>query len=170
MPWRRHLGLADEFGSTECLQTPNWWLCLLGVSTNYLMHGFIWNYPKRFAALCDQAPLKVMGSHPVDVFASLEVVAKLLQGGSLLAFLGHSAGTETPHVRGSAGRTAAWDAMLKSPGWCWATCGALVAAGQALNVATYNAIGNAGVYYGFKWLEVCQRHHVLGVEGGCSGV
>ena len=69
----RHLGLADDFGSTECLQTPNWWLCLLGVSTNYLMHGFIWNSPKRFSALCDQAPLRLLGSHPVDVFASLEV-------------------------------------------------------------------------------------------------
>ena len=45
----------------------------LGVSTNYLMHGFIWNYPERFAALCQKAPLKSLGSHPVDVFASLEV-------------------------------------------------------------------------------------------------
>jgi hypothetical protein len=44
----------------------------LGVSTNYLMHGFIWNYPERFAALCQKAPLKSLGSHPVDVFASLE--------------------------------------------------------------------------------------------------
>lgn len=44
----------------------------LGVSTNYLMHGFIWNYPERFGALCQKAPLKSLGSHPVDVFASLE--------------------------------------------------------------------------------------------------
>ena len=44
----------------------------LGVSTNYLMHGFIWNYPDRFAGLCQKAPLKSLGSHPVDVFASLE--------------------------------------------------------------------------------------------------
>ena len=44
----------------------------LGVSTNYLMHGFIWNYPNRFAGMCEKAPLKSLGSHPVDVFASLE--------------------------------------------------------------------------------------------------
>lgn len=44
----------------------------LGVSTNYLMHGFIWNYPNRFAGICQKAPLKSLGSHPVDVFASLE--------------------------------------------------------------------------------------------------
>ena len=30
------------------------------------------NYSKRFAALCDKPPLKLLGSHPVDVFASLE--------------------------------------------------------------------------------------------------
>lgn len=36
------------------------------------MHGFIWNYPSRFSALCQKAPLKILGGHPVDVFASLE--------------------------------------------------------------------------------------------------
>ena len=95
----RHLDIMDDLGSTECLGSSGWWLCLwpwrqrvlqwvlicfnlfvglrgsslrLGVSTNYLMHGFIWNYPSRFAALCQKAPLKTLGSHPVDVFASLE--------------------------------------------------------------------------------------------------
>ncbi|CAK9089382.1 unnamed protein product [Durusdinium trenchii] len=134
----RHLDIMDDLGSTECLRSPGWWLCLLGVSTNYLMHGFIWNYPSRFSALCQKAPLKILGGHPVDVFASLEVVAKIIQGCSLLAFLG------------SSGRAAAWQAISAAPGWCWAAGGVLVAAGQALNVATYNAIGNAGVYYGFK--------------------
>eukprot|EP00913_Durusdinium_trenchii_P013184 g12374.t1 len=114
----------DDLGSTECLRSPGWWLCLLGVSTNYLMHGFIWNYPSRFSALCQKAPLKILGGHPVDVFASLEVVAKIIQGCSLLAFLGN-----LEHgVHGAVNQ--------------WAL--------KALNVATYNAIGNAGVYYGFK--------------------
>ncbi|CAJ1338484.1 unnamed protein product [Effrenium voratum] len=134
----RHLDLMDQFGSTECLQTPSLWICLLGVSTNYFMHGFIWNYPTRFTSLCQKQPLKSLGSHPVDVFASLEVVAKVVQGFSVLALLGPS------------GRQGAWAAASTAPAWCWAAFAALVAAGQALNVATYNAIGNAGVYYGFK--------------------
>ena len=125
----RHLDLMDQFGSTECLQTPSLWICLppgnahrkattstsdsvghswpsthyefsfgpylirqvptcfpfpsksfnvrlrLGVSTNYFMHGFIWNYPTRFTSLCQKQPLKSLGSHPVDVFASLEARA-----------------------------------------------------------------------------------------------
>lgn len=134
----RQLDTLDAFGSGDCLRSPSWWLCLLGVSTNYLMHGFIWNYSKRFAALCDKPPLKLLGSHPVDVFASLEVVAKLVQAGSVGMFLGPS------------GRSALWEAARTAPAWCWAVFAGLLAAGQALNAATYNAIGNAGVYYGFK--------------------
>mmetsp|Transcript_47856 Transcript_47856/g.89589 ORF Transcript_47856/g.89589 Transcript_47856/m.89589 type:complete len:229 (-) Transcript_47856:91-777(-) len=134
----RQLDTLDLFLSADGLKTPRWWLCLFGVSTNYLMHGYIWNRSKRFAALCDKPPLKLLGSHPVDVFANLEVVAKVVQAGSVCAFLG------------SAGRSAAWVAACSAPAWCWAAFGAIVAAGQALNVATYNAIGNAGVYYGFK--------------------
>ncbi|CAE7338611.1 Slc35f3 [Symbiodinium sp. CCMP2592] len=134
----RQLDTFDAFGSGDCLRSPSWWLCLLGVSTNYLMHGFIWNYSKRFAALCDKPPLKLLGSHPVDVFASLEVVAKLVQAGSVGVFLRPS------------GRSALWEAARTAPAWCWAVFAGLLAAGQALNAATYNAIGNAGVYYGFK--------------------
>ncbi|OLQ06672.1 Solute carrier family 35 member F3 [Symbiodinium microadriaticum] len=134
----RQLDTLDAFGSGDCLRSASWWLCLLGVSTNYLMHGFIWNYSKRFAALCDKPPLKLLGSHPVDVFASLEVVAKLVQAGSVGMFLGPS------------GRSALWEAARTAPAWCWAVFAGLLAAGQALNAATYNAIGNAGVYYGFK--------------------
>eukprot|EP00930_Biecheleria_cincta_P072984 TRINITY_DN60328_c0_g1_i1.p1 TRINITY_DN60328_c0_g1~~TRINITY_DN60328_c0_g1_i1.p1 ORF type:complete len:227 (-),score=36.04 TRINITY_DN60328_c0_g1_i1:173-853(-) len=134
----RHLGTLDLCTSTGCLVAPRWWACLGGIAANYAMHAFIWNYPKRFSALCEGQPLRALGSHPVDVFASLEVVAKVVQGGSLLCFLG------------SAGRSAAKAALTSAPMWCWGALGVMVAAGQALNVATYNAIGNAGVYYGFK--------------------
>ena len=34
--------------------------------------------------------------------------------------------------------------------WCCQAGGALIIAGQSLNVAIYRAIGNDGVYYGFK--------------------
>eukprot|EP00931_Biecheleriopsis_adriatica_P086936 TRINITY_DN61483_c0_g1_i1.p1 TRINITY_DN61483_c0_g1~~TRINITY_DN61483_c0_g1_i1.p1 ORF type:complete len:253 (-),score=51.18 TRINITY_DN61483_c0_g1_i1:57-755(-) len=134
----RQLGTFADCTSTSCLRASGWWACLLGIAANYFMHGFIWNFPSDFAALCKKKPLRALGSHPVDVFASLEVVAKILQGGSLLAYLG------------AAGRSAAWTAVITAPAWCWGIFGSFVAAGQALNVATYNAIGNAGVYYGFK--------------------
>mmetsp|Transcript_107784 Transcript_107784/g.344087 ORF Transcript_107784/g.344087 Transcript_107784/m.344087 type:complete len:230 (-) Transcript_107784:24-713(-) len=132
------LGVLAASLSPACLFEASWWACLVGVFANYAMHGFIWTQPKTFAALSAQAPLSALGGHPVDVFAGLEVVAKLVQGSSLLLFLG------------AAGRSAAWAALWAAPAWCWAVLVVAVAAGQTLNLAMYSAIGNAGVYYGFK--------------------
>ncbi|CAE8689459.1 unnamed protein product [Polarella glacialis] len=135
----RQLGVVEQCASNGCLTSSSWWACIAGIAANYVMHGLIWNYPSGFANACRKQPLRSLGSGPVDVFASLEVPAKLVQGGSLLCFLG------------PVGRAAALSAITSAPMWCWAAFGALVAAGQALNFATYNAIGNAGVYYGFKF-------------------
>eukprot|EP00933_Yihiella_yeosuensis_P047289 TRINITY_DN4303_c0_g4_i1.p1 TRINITY_DN4303_c0_g4~~TRINITY_DN4303_c0_g4_i1.p1 ORF type:complete len:231 (-),score=33.38 TRINITY_DN4303_c0_g4_i1:181-873(-) len=134
----RQLGIVGECQSTRCLLQPAWWGCLGGIAANYFMHGFIWNYPSLFSKLCKKQPLKTLGDHPVDVFAGLEVVAKIVQGGSIYLFLGEQ------------GRSAAKSAITSAPWWCWGALGSLIAAGQALNFATYAAIGNAGVYYGFK--------------------
>merc|ERR1712061_663364 len=98
----------------------------------------IWYLPEKFTNLSKQWPLKMLGAHPVDVFAGLEVVAKLVQATSVLCFLGRS------------GLVALWHALLSAPHWCWAVCMVLVPVGQALNGGMYGAIGNAGVYYGFK--------------------
>jgi hypothetical protein len=124
--------------SLSCLLQPAWWLCELGIAANYIMHGMIWHFPSSFTSVSKQWPLKALGDHPVDVFASLEVVAKLVQAASILLFLGGS------------GRAALLAAIMAAPLWCWLTCVLLVALGQVLNVAMYSAIGNAGVYYGFK--------------------
>ena len=111
-----------------------WWACVGGIGCLYGLHGFIWNFPARFAALCK----KYTKLHPVEVFAVLEGVGKIWQGGAVALYLGTS------------GLRAAGAAMAAAPAWCWAACAASVAAGQTLNFAMYATIGNAGVYYGFK--------------------
>ena len=111
-----------------------WWACVGGIGCLYGLHGFIWNFPSKFAALCK----KYTKLHPVEVFAVLEGVGKIWQGGAIALYLGTS------------GLRAAGAAMAAAPAWCWAACAASVAAGQTLNFAMYATIGNAGVYYGFK--------------------
>ncbi len=111
-----------------------WWACVGGIGCLYGLHGFIWNFPAKFAALCK----KYTKLHPVEVFAVLEGVGKIWQGGAIALYLGMG------------GLRAAGAAMAAAPAWCWAACAASVAAGQTLNFAMYATIGNAGVYYGFK--------------------
>ena len=127
------LGLLPLLGSTPVLLMPSWWLCLGGLSLLYVLHFFIWHFPALFTALC-----RPTGAHPVAVFASLEIVGKFWQAACLVAFLG------------SAGTNAAVSVALAAPAWSYAVCVLYVVAGQSLNVAMYAAIGNDGVYYGFK--------------------
>lgn len=81
----------------------------------------------------------MLGSDPIEVFATLEVVAKLVQLVSLLLYLGAN------------GCALAWSSLTSAPLWCWLVMVAYVALGQALNFTTYAAIGKVGVYYGFKF-------------------
>mmetsp|Transcript_104995 Transcript_104995/g.306767 ORF Transcript_104995/g.306767 Transcript_104995/m.306767 type:complete len:230 (-) Transcript_104995:149-838(-) len=133
------LGVLLACMSPMCLLQSGWWACTFGISLNYFMHGFIWNCPKQFSELCGKSPLQALGDHPVDVFAKLEVVAKLVQLVSIALFLGRS------------GLAAVLEALAGAPFWCWGVLGLYVALGQVLNFAMYVAIGNAGVYYGFKY-------------------
>ena len=84
----------------------------------YGLHSFIWYRPQQFASLCSKPPLSLLGSHPVNVFASLEIVGKVWQGGCLLALLG------------SEGTAAAVSTVVAAPPLAWALCGAYVAAGE----------------------------------------
>jgi len=134
----QQLGALRACFSPGCLALPGWWACLAGVSLNYFMHAFIWNCGKSYVELC-KGPLRPLGDDPVEVFATLEIVAKVIQGGSLVAYLGTS------------GLAAAWASLVSAPLVCWAGLAVFVAMGQALNFATYAAIGKVGVYYGFKF-------------------
>merc|ERR1719163_2779475 len=51
---------------------------------------------------------------------------------------------------GTSGVNAALDAARASPAWCWWILALYLIIGQGLNAAIYAAIGNDGVYYGFK--------------------
>lgn len=131
------LDVLGSWLSLGFLTSLGWWLCLLGICMNYIMHAFIWNCPREFEQLC-KGPLKALGSHPVDVFAALEVVAKIIQFMSIALFFGAD------------GRRATVETIFGSPAWCWGLLIVYVSMGQTLNFAMYSAIGNAGVYYGFK--------------------
>lgn len=115
-----------------------WFACVGGISLLYGLHSFIWYRPAKYTELCRVPPLSMLGSHPVDVFASLEIVGKVWQGSCLLALLGGD------------GAAAAVSTVAAAPTWAWALCGVYIFAGQALNMSLYAAIGNAGVYYGWK--------------------
>ncbi|KAJ1463282.1 hypothetical protein M885DRAFT_556994 [Pelagophyceae sp. CCMP2097] len=119
------------------LVTPRLALCLFGISLNYVAHAGIWKYPEAFAKLCAKKPLSHLGRHPVAVFAAGELLFKVWQWGCVLALLG---GSPAP----------LWRAAADAPNWTKVYGLALAGAGQVLNGAMYAAIGNDGVYYGFK--------------------
>jgi hypothetical protein len=133
------LGAAAQSFSPSALLTSVPMLAgTAGLSMLYWFHAAIWHFPDTFSRLCAGAPLSVLGPHPVAVFAKLEVCWKFQQAGVLALVLG------------AAGRADALAAAMAAPLWCWATAAVLFCAGQALNLAMYSAIGNDGVYYGFK--------------------
>ena len=132
------LSTLSAIVDTKHLLSPLWWLAILGVSLLYFLHAFIWNYPKRFTALSKKLPLRLLGSHPVDVFANSEILGKFWQMSCLGVYIG------------SAGRAAVYAAIFSAPLYCYALFALYLLVGQGLNVAMYAAIGNDGVYYGFK--------------------
>lgn len=127
------LDLVPVLASTPVWSDPKWWLCLAGISLLYGLHGFIWNFPAKFTKLC--APT---GKHPVEVFAGLEIVGKVWQISCLVALIGIDAVGGVISV------------ALSAPAWCYGLFVLYVAIGQTLNMAMYAAIGNDGVYYGFR--------------------
>ena len=126
------LGALGALFDPAPLASAAWWACVLGISLLYALHAFIWNCPRTWAAACGL-------SHPVRVFARLEVLGKLWQAACLTRFFGRDGGS------------ALLAAAAAAPPWCLGVSAALVASGQALNLAMYWAIGSAGVYYGFKY-------------------
>ena len=127
------LNLISTMKSSPVLAEPRWWASVVGISLLYVLHGFIWHCPQLFTSIC-----RPTGRHPVDVFAALEVLGKFWQLACLAGLLGAD------------GIAAVGDALMAAPMWCYAACALYVLAGQTLNMAMYAAIGNDGVYYGFR--------------------
>lgn len=112
-------------------------LAVVIVLTQPILYAYVWTKPKDFAQACKQAPLKFAGGHAVDVFAVLVPIAKLGQQAAVLQWAGvplTKSGVQSV-VSLIAGNTIALAMLLL---------------GQALNYATFKAIGKAGVYYGSK--------------------
>ena len=137
--WRAHeVGALLHIASPGCFTLPLWWACLAGLSMLYGLHGFIWNFPETYTALTRRLPLSLLGDNPVKVFAVLEILGKFWQASMCYALLG----TE--------GVSTVLEAARASPAWCWCVLALYLIAGQGLNAGIYAAIGNDGVYYGFK--------------------
>ena len=90
-----------------------WWACVGGIGCLYGLHGFIWNFPAKFAALCK----KYTKLHPVEVFAVLEGVGKIWQGGAVAPKPLSPPPCPAAHVA---------PCILQPPAWCaatWCTAG-----------------------------------------------
>ena len=108
------------------------------ISGSHILYALIWYYPKKFTALVKKAPLKFFGVHAVAVFGKLVLLWKMLQQVALFAFVS------------KASLPTLWALFVANAPVQWAIAAALFFAGQVLNVAIYLAIGEDGVYYGFK--------------------
>ena len=133
------VALTTGVPSATPLARREWWLLVASLSLLYWLHAYIWHYPKAFSDRCARAPLALLAPTPVKVFGRLEIVGKVQQITSLVLYWGVGATR-----RG-------FEGLAEPSRVAHSLCGvALIAAGQALNGAVYKAIGEAGVYYGFK--------------------
>lgn len=107
-----------------------WYALLALLALPHAVYCFVWTQPRRWTALCGKARLQ-----PVSALASFGAVVKLLQ----LALVGVYYLAVAPVI-----------ALSEIGIFRFLFCGALICFGQLLNVATYRALGKAGVYYGFK--------------------
>jgi methylene-fatty-acyl-phospholipid synthase len=116
------------------------WGLALALAAPHLLYGFIWFFPQNWQAQ--------FGKRSVLVFDSCAWVLKVVQFGTAIAWWIHA---KAP--------AHAFDVRQLSPLSVVAGL-AVTAAGQALNIGIFRAIGHVGVYYGFKL-----GHKVPWVEG-----
>jgi hypothetical protein len=137
--WRASdLGFASLLHDFAFVQQPRWWACVLGIGLLYALHAYIWYCSAAYSRRCARAPLRSLGAHAVEVFSRLEMLGKVWQVSMVLLLLGRD------------GVTAVQDAASATPPHLWLLAAAYLATGQTLNIYIYRAIGNDGVYYGFK--------------------
>mmetsp|Transcript_18198 Transcript_18198/g.47454 ORF Transcript_18198/g.47454 Transcript_18198/m.47454 type:complete len:228 (-) Transcript_18198:1166-1849(-) len=130
---------VEQLVNPDVIATPRFGGLVAALSLVYLGHAYIWNFPDTFVKRCTALPLSLLGSTPVQVFSKIEIIGKVQQLVTVVAVWG--VGNATSAVAAAATGTAGVG--------LWYGLG-FIAIGQLLNVATYAAIGDAGVYYGFK--------------------
>lgn len=109
------------------------------VAFPHLFYAFVWFQPHLFRALAGPC-------RPVQVFAAVASVLKLVQGLAVAAWLLEK--SPVPWKK--------WPERISALQWCGFAL--LVGVGQALNVSLYRAIGMRGVYYGTKLGEEVPWH------------
>ena len=141
----RGLGAQDH----ACLRDRAWWATVCALALPYLSYAFVWHRTDDFQALVQRvAP----GVGYVKAFATMAHALKVVQLAAVLLFF--RAFDSAPRVPAAA---AAADAgygaaahLAALPPRTLVLSAVLLAVGQALNAGVYLAIGETGVYYGFK--------------------
>jgi methylene-fatty-acyl-phospholipid synthase len=105
-------------------------LTLLCIASPHILYAAIWYLPEIWRAQ--------FGRESVQVFAHVATAGKVLQFTAAYLWLETHSGSYT------------FFSITRVPLLVWPVCLTMVGIGQVLNVAIYNAIGRAGVYYGFK--------------------
>lgn len=109
----------------------DWLLTAVLVSTPHWLYAFTWTQPQKFIAIC-----KVVSNvHPVDCFANLAGLIKVMQLAVILQWYVNAA----PMVSLASITALRWLAVV-----------VLVGVGQILNISVMTALGRPGVYYGCK--------------------
>lgn len=137
--------LNHAFGPLE-LSTPtalpNLAITSVLIASAHVTYGLVWYKAAAFKRKCKQAPLKLLGKNPVDVFAVLVALTKLIQQ---IGLLGWACGWTVPPPP-----TALLTMVQAKAPVQLAMAAALMVAGQLLNLSIYHAIGKKGVYYGAR--------------------
>ena len=108
-------------------------MCIFGISLLYVEHAIVWYYPMQFAKLS----ASITNRNPTDTVAFLEILGKFWQAFCIYKFLGQNVSIVV-------------HALLRVPSFV-AVVGILqISIGQILNFAVYSALGNSGVYYGYR--------------------
>lgn len=117
---------------------PAFAVMLAVIASSHILYAVVWYKTKLFKKACKMLPLKLLAKQPVGVFGKLVLLNKVVQQAALCAWASE---LSFPALKALV--------MAQSP-MVMGAAAALVVVGQVLNAAIYKAIGQDGVYYGFK--------------------
>ncbi len=116
------------------VQEPLFLLIILCLAFERMCYTIVWLFPSHFCHWAENGPLRNLGE-PLDVIVFLFYVSKVFQFGSMGGFYAITADPVNLSQL----------SLLRI-----VTGSQLLIVGQILNISIYNAIGKAGVYYGYK--------------------
>mmetsp|Transcript_4203 Transcript_4203/g.9021 ORF Transcript_4203/g.9021 Transcript_4203/m.9021 type:complete len:232 (+) Transcript_4203:22-717(+) len=118
-------------------------IAALLISSSHVLYALVWYFPQSFMKMC-----KTLGAgiNPVTAFSGLVALAKVTQQIGLIGWVCTLAKPDSAQAAVRFLLASISEAAVQQ----WVLAGLLIAAGQALNLSIYRAIGKDGVYYGFK--------------------